>query len=107
VSALLPEILWSLQPEATETTRKSAPSSGGDGFPLGLFGPGTQSIVLLVLMFVVFYFLLIRPNKKGKKKRNLCSKGFEGETRYGHRAAFEARSSKFARPTWTFRSPIR
>jgi preprotein translocase subunit YajC len=75
VSSLLPEILWSLQPEATETARKSAPSSGGDGSPLGLFGPGTQSIALLVLMFVVFYFLMIRPQQKRQKETETMLKG--------------------------------
>jgi preprotein translocase subunit YajC len=67
VSAFLPEILWSLQPEATEHASKTAPPASDSG-PAGLFGPGTQSIVLLVLMFVVFYFLLIRPQQKRQKE---------------------------------------
>jgi preprotein translocase subunit YajC len=74
VSAFLAEILWSLQPEATESASKSAPPSGG-GSPLDLFGPGTQSIFLLVLMFVVFYFLLIRPQQKRQKETETMLKG--------------------------------
>jgi preprotein translocase subunit YajC len=74
VSAL-PEILWSFQPEATETASKSAPSGGGSGGPLGLFGPGSQSMLLLALMFVVFYFLLIRPQQKRQKETDAMIKG--------------------------------
>ena len=75
MSAFLPEILWSLQPEATEAASKSAPPSGGDGSPLGFLGPGSQSIFLLVLMFVVFYFLLIRPQQKKQKETESMLKG--------------------------------
>lgn len=40
-----------------------AAASGGGGNILGLVGP-------FVLMFVVFYFLLIRPQQKKTKARN-------------------------------------
>jgi preprotein translocase subunit YajC len=75
VSAFLPEILWSLQPEATESASKSAPPRTGGGSPLDIFGPGSQSIFLLVLMFVVFYFLLIRPQQKRQKETETMLKG--------------------------------
>ncbi|MEK3879441.1 preprotein translocase subunit YajC [Paenibacillus sp. FSL H8-0122] len=41
----------------------AAGSGGGGGSILGLVGP-------FVLMFVVFYFLLIRPQQKKTKARN-------------------------------------
>lgn len=46
---------------ATTTTAAAAPASAGVGEMLGMLLP-------LVLMFVVFYFLLIRPQKKKDKK---------------------------------------
>ena len=39
----------------------AAPASAGFGEMLGMFMP-------LILMFVIFYFLLIRPQKKKEKK---------------------------------------
>jgi preprotein translocase subunit YajC len=42
---------------------------------MGFLGPGSQSIVLLVLMFVVFYFLLIRPQQKRHKETETMLKG--------------------------------
>ena len=46
---------------ATTTDAAAAPASAGVGEMLGMLLP-------LVLMFVVFYFLLIRPQKKKDKK---------------------------------------
>ncbi|BAU27027.1 protein translocase subunit yajC [Aneurinibacillus soli] len=34
-------------------------------------GQGAQSIILWVVMFAIFYFLLIRPNQKRQKQRNI------------------------------------
>ena len=34
---------------------------------------GMFSIVWLVAMIVVFYFVLVRPQKKQEKERNACS----------------------------------
>ena len=33
-----------------------------------LFGPGTQQIVFILLIFVVFYFFMIRPQTKRQKE---------------------------------------
>jgi len=33
-----------------------------------LFGPGTQQIVFILLIFVVFYFFMIRPQAKRQKE---------------------------------------
>ncbi|CAM4191371.1 preprotein translocase subunit YajC [Paenibacillus typhae] len=47
-----------------------ASSTGGGGSILGLVGP-------FVLMFVVFYFLLIRPQQKKTKTRNAMLKALK------------------------------
>ena len=33
-----------------------------------MFGPGTQQLLVIVLMFGVFYFLLIRPQQKRQRE---------------------------------------
>ncbi|SET69459.1 preprotein translocase subunit YajC [Paenibacillus sp. NFR01] len=48
----------------------AAANSGGTGSILGLVGP-------FVLMFVVFYFLLIRPQQKKTKTRNSMLKALK------------------------------
>lgn len=46
---------------------------GGSGCP-GLGGGGMTSLIPLILMFVVFYFLLIRPQqKRAKDHQNMLS----------------------------------
>ncbi|WNS43646.1 preprotein translocase subunit YajC [Paenibacillus sp. MMS20-IR301] len=47
-----------------------AAATGGGGSILGLVGP-------FVLMFVVFYFLLIRPQQKKTKTRNAMLKSLK------------------------------
>jgi len=43
-------------------------ASGGGGAGGGLFGGGFGSIGMLALMFVLFYFMLIRPQQKRAKE---------------------------------------
>ncbi|HKU70747.1 MAG TPA: preprotein translocase subunit YajC [Burkholderiales bacterium] len=63
-----------MQPEATSTgTSQPAPSAPDGGAPPsggggGLFGPGTQQLFVIALMFAVFYFLLIRPQQKRQRE---------------------------------------
>lgn len=48
-----------------------APPSGGGGGapgPMGCGGGGTEQIGLLLLMFAVLYFLMIRPQQKRAKQ---------------------------------------
>ncbi|MGB8222528.1 MAG: preprotein translocase subunit YajC [Polyangiales bacterium] len=49
-----------------------APATGGGGGPvpgpLGCGGGGTEQIGLLLLMFAVLYFLMIRPQQKRAKQ---------------------------------------
>ncbi|HKP55528.1 MAG TPA: preprotein translocase subunit YajC [Polyangiales bacterium] len=71
MSVLLTEFL--MQPEATSSgTAQPAPSGPDSGAPPsgsgGMFGPGTQQLLVIVLMFGVFYFLLIRPQQKRQRE---------------------------------------
>jgi preprotein translocase subunit YajC len=58
-----------MQPEATH---EAVPGTGSTSSPSHLAGPGnggmTQSLVLMGVMFVVFYFLLVRPQQKRQKE---------------------------------------
>ena len=48
-----------------------APAAGGEGpvpGPMGCGGGGTEQIGLLLLMFAVLYFLMIRPQQKRAKQ---------------------------------------
>jgi len=57
-----------LQPEVTGGP--AAPAGGGEGpapGPMGC-GGGTEQIGLLLLMFAVLYFLMIRPQQKRAKQ---------------------------------------
>ena len=59
-----------LQPDVTGGP--AAPPSGGGGSvpgPLGCGGGGTEQIGLLLLMFAVLYFLMIRPQQKRAKQQ--------------------------------------
>lgn len=59
-----------LQPDVTGGP--VAPPSGGGGSvpgPLGCGGGGTEQIGLLLLMFAVLYFLMIRPQQKRAKQQ--------------------------------------
>jgi preprotein translocase subunit YajC len=45
---------------------QAAPAATGAGS--SLFGPGTQQVVFILLIFVVFYFFMIRPQSKRQKE---------------------------------------
>ena len=60
-----------LQPEVSGGP--VAPPAGGGGAPpgpLGCGGGGTEQIGLLLLMFAVLYFLMIRPQQKRAKQHD-------------------------------------
>jgi preprotein translocase subunit YajC len=44
---------------------QAAPAAGAGS---SLFGPGTQQVVFILLIFVVFYFFMIRPQTKRQKE---------------------------------------
>jgi preprotein translocase subunit YajC len=76
VATTLTEILWSMQPEATETvTEQPSQPSGGGGReqPLGC-DPTQQTFVMLILMFGIIYFLMIRPQQKRQKETDAMLK---------------------------------
>lgn len=48
--------------------------------PAGPAGPGGMDIIFLVLLFVVFYFLLLRPQmKRAKEHRNMVAALAKGD----------------------------
>jgi preprotein translocase subunit YajC len=56
-----------------------APPPGGDGGPQGI-GAMVQSFLPLILIFVIFYFLLIRPqSKKAKEHKALLENLKKGD----------------------------
>ena len=60
---------------ATNTATEGVPS-GAPGGPMGPCGAqgGTSTIIMMVAMFAIFYFLLIRPqSKKAKEHQNMLS----------------------------------
>ena len=59
-----------LQPEVSGGP-VSAPTGGGGPVPgpMGCGGGGTEQIGLLLLMFAVLYFLMIRPQQKRAKQQ--------------------------------------
>ncbi len=64
--ALLHSLSMWFQPEATPGNAPSAaPASEGGGG--GGLGPGVSQLGLMVLMMVVFYLVLIRPQQKKQK----------------------------------------
>lgn len=67
-----------LQPEVTGGP--AAPTAGGEGpapGPLGCGGGGTEQIGLLLLMFAVLYFLMIRPQQKRAKQHEALIGGLK------------------------------
>lgn len=61
-------------------TAPAAPTGDGGAPPGGGGAPGgtgLESILFLVLMFVVFYFLLIRPQQKQRKKHQALVAGLK------------------------------
>ncbi len=69
-----------------QATSGSAPASG-QGAPAGCAGGGMQSLLFMLLMIAVFYFMLIRPQqKKAKEHTNFLGglkKGDQVVTRGG------------------------
>jgi preprotein translocase subunit YajC len=68
---LLPLMTW-LQPDPTAP----APTNGGPEAIPGC-GPGTANIGLLVVMFLVFYFMLIRPQQKRQREHDAMLKSLK------------------------------
>jgi len=64
------ELLTWWQPEAAAGGGGGAASSGtaGPAGPAGMCGPGGMNLGLLAVMFVVFYFLIIRPQAKRQRE---------------------------------------
>lgn len=61
------------QPDATSSAPTGAPAAGGGG---GV-GPGITQFGLMVLMMVVFYLVLIRPQQKKQKELDRLLKGLK------------------------------
>ncbi len=60
-----------LQPEVSGGPVTAPPGGGGPApGPLGCGGGGTEQIGLLLLMFAVLYFLMIRPQQKRAKEHD-------------------------------------
>lgn len=63
------------QPEATSgNTPTGSPASGGG---VGGVGPGLTQFGMIVLMMVVFYLVLIRPQQKKQKEVDRLLKGLK------------------------------
>lgn len=62
------------QPEASPSAPPSAPKGGSGG---GVDGGGLSQIGLMVLMMVVFYLVLIRPQQKKQKELDKLLKGLK------------------------------
>lgn len=69
----------------------------GGGSILGLVGP-------FVLMFVVFYFLLIRPQQKKTKTRNAMLKSLKKAIKSLLLVVFTVRSWRFPMISWFYGS---
>ncbi|MDD9942153.1 MAG: preprotein translocase subunit YajC [Myxococcales bacterium] len=64
---LLTHLIGWLQPEATNVAAPAGPAAGGGGGAAS--GPSPVfNIALLGVMFVVMYFLMIRPQQKRQKE---------------------------------------
>ena len=62
-------LLWNLA-LAAQAAAPAAPAAGGDAGAAGgcAGGGGVQSLVFMLLMFAVFWFILIRPQQKRAKE---------------------------------------
>jgi len=86
VPSSLTEMLWAMQPEATEATEaaEGAPNPGGGaagGPPPGCGGPGQQTLIMMVLMFGIIYLLMIRPQQKKQRETEAMLKALRvGDT---------------------------
>jgi preprotein translocase subunit YajC len=47
----------------------STPAPGGEDAPSGLFGGGLGSFFPIIAIFAIFYFVMIGPERKNRKKR--------------------------------------
>lgn len=66
-----------LQPDVSGGA-PSAPAGGGEGTPLGPAACGSDpTFLLIVVMFAVFYFLMIRPQQKRAKEHEDMLKGLK------------------------------
>lgn len=69
-----------MQPEPTSATHTSTPSTGGGGGQKPApdsMGQQIQMFLPLVLMFLVFYFLLLRPQQKRQKETDSMLKALK------------------------------
>ena len=66
---LIEIVLW-LQPDlaAGGGGGGGAAGAGGSAPPQGMCGPGGMNLGLLAVMFLVFYFLIIRPQQKRQRE---------------------------------------
>lgn len=58
---------------ASTALAQTAPPANGAAAPPGgilglLFGPQSSPLIMIALMFIIFYFLIIRPQGQEKKK---------------------------------------
>ena len=68
--------------------------AGGQGSPGGDFG----FILMMTTIFLIFYFLLIRPAQKKQKETKDMIANLKHGTRWKRPAAFRARSQPSPRP---------
>ncbi len=71
------ELLFLFQPEAagSPTPAESAPPAGTEQVPAGC--GGIENLGLLVVMFAVMYFLILRPNQRQQKQRDAMLKALK------------------------------
>ena len=78
------DIAWAMAP---------AQGQGAEGG-----GSTIMSFLPLILIFVVFYFLLIRPQQKKAKEHKQMLEGLKKETRLSHQAGYTLLSRLSAQP---------
>lgn len=55
--------------DTQSTTTQPAPGAEEQAEPQGLFGSGSTMFIMMGLLFVVMYFLMIRPQRKEEKRK--------------------------------------
>lgn len=73
--SVLLEMLFVLQPEATGAPAGSSGAGGAGAGPLGGCGGADGQIFMLVGLFAMMYFLIIRPQRTQQKKHDEMQKG--------------------------------